>query len=106
MKETTNAHPPTSVESYFESALSIGRDWLNALSQHEPRRTGVVAMMVLVADRKQYIRAQGRPEETLNELRSMLCRNCAELHPALTAVCRGKPISHCWLLKGYRCRVA
>jgi hypothetical protein len=93
-------------ERYLDAALSVGRDWLDALSPDEARRTGVVAMLVLFADWKQGNRTIAQCADLEGDLRSMLCHNCAELHPGLAVLCRRKPIDSCWLLKGYRCRVA
>ncbi len=94
------------LEDYLGSSLSIGRDWLDALPQDDPRRTDVVVMAILVADWKQRIGLDGMIDEFLGDLRLILCHNCAAMHPCLAAVCRRKPIDCCWLLKGYRCRVS
>lgn len=106
MSEQSVSNEVCDFERYLDAALSVGRDWLDALSPDEPRRTGVVAMQVLLTDWKQRTLTSAGWDQSQGDLRSMLCHNCAELHPGLAVVCRRKPIDYCWLLKGYRCRVA
>ncbi len=94
------------IEDYLGSSLSIGRDWLDALPGDDPRRTGVVAMAVLVADWKQSLGEGEMADDFQLDLQSMLCQNCGDLHPGLASLCRGQSLDCCWLLKGYRCRVS
>lgn len=87
---------------YFNAALSVGRDWMDGLADADPRRNDVLAMSTLIANC-----AQGLDRASaIGDLHRMMCRNCNSFHPALAALCRGKPIECCWLLKGYRCWIS
>jgi hypothetical protein len=88
--------PPDPIHTLLQATLRVGLGWMNQVAQDDPRRNRIVQMRLFIGGR---LLAEDRTRDTLTTVRAMFCINCRSIHPGLSAICCGRPLDQCYLLK-------
>ncbi len=82
--------------STLAAALRVSLGWWNQVAPESPQRRDIAQMRHFVGGR---LIDQDFSRESLSTVRTMFCVNCRKIHPGLAAICSGKPLVDCFLLK-------
>jgi hypothetical protein len=101
--------PCRSRRRLIDLARKVGLNWIERLGRLDRRRPKVKELNTFLAER---LAAGDESLSALDTLRTLLCANCARLHPDLATLCTMQPevsnekLDRCWLLKGSHCEIS